>query len=351
MLVTTTAVTIMTASLGAAGCSSSSPAKLPPVNVQAAGLREGFGTIDRLVAAAQKERHLTLTGISRDRVGFGEIVDRFSDEYGIDVRLAEPGASSGRQIETADTVKPDVFNLSMDVAVANTSGFAPYKVTGWRDLPDDVKEPGGAWYAAYGGYMSIGYDSHRMATPASYADLLKPGHLVALPDDPLHSAAAFSGVMATSLLGGLPAAERGIDFFTRLKRAGVLTTPDRATVLLDWDYRNLARAEDIAGWQVVVPSGPALAAYYMQAINKDAPHPAAARLWQEFLYSDEGQNLLLKAHARPARLEAMRMRGTVDAKAAAALPKVSGEPVILTIPQADEAKTYLRSHWPKLAAA
>ena len=40
------------------------------------------------------------------------------------------------------------------------------------------------------------------------------------------------------------------------------------------------------------PPGPAVAGYYFQAINKDAPHPAAARLWQEFLYSDEGQNLL-----------------------------------------------------------
>ena len=34
-----------------------------------------------------------------------------------------------------------------------------------------------------------------------------------------------------------------------------------------------------------------MAGYYYQAINADAPHPAAARLWQEFLYSDEGQNL------------------------------------------------------------
>jgi hypothetical protein len=44
-------------------------------------------------------------------------------------------------------------------------------------------------------------------------------------------------------------------------------------------------------------------AFYVQAINKDAPHPAAARLWQEFLYSDEGQNIWLQGFARPVRLE------------------------------------------------
>ena len=62
----------------------------------------------------------------------------------------------------------------------------------------------------------------------------------------------------------------------------------------------------------------------MQAINKDAPHPAAARLWQEFLYSDEGQNLWLKGGARPVRAEAMVKAGTIDKAAHAALPQVDG---------------------------
>ena len=58
-----------------------------------------------------------------------------------------------------------------------------------------------------------------------------------------------------------------------------------------------------------------LGSYYVQAISKDAPHPAAARLWQEFLYSDEGQNLWLKGGARPVRADAMEKAGTIDAAA------------------------------------
>ncbi len=92
-----------------------------------------------------------------------------------------------------------------------------------------------------------------------------------------------------------------------------------------------------------------LASYYLQAVNAEAPHPAAARLWMEFLLSDEGQNLFLKAYARPARMEAMEMRGTVDRDAAARLPAVSGTPVVLTIPQQDKARSYLKTHWTQIA--
>lgn len=76
---------------------------------------------------------------------------------------------------------------------------------------------------------------------------------------------------------------------------------------------------------MTIPKNEVLASYYMQAISADAPHPAAARLWEEFLLSDEGQNLFLKAYARPARMEAMEMRDTLDGDAAARLPEASGD--------------------------
>ena len=44
----------------------------------------------------------------------------------------------------------------------------------------------------------------------------------------------------------------------------------------------------------MIPSDASFAAYYDQAISKTAPHPAAARLWEEYLYSTTGQNLWLQ---------------------------------------------------------
>ncbi|MEV5411625.1 ABC transporter substrate-binding protein [Thermopolyspora sp. NPDC052614] len=338
-----------------AACSKAEQAAKPPakVNPHATTLRDGFTDLDGLVRAAKEEGELTLIGVSRDRLNFGALVSRFSEEYGIDVRLAEPDASSGRQIEAAKRVKPDVFDLRLDVAVANAKHFAPYRVAAWDEIPDDLKEPGGAWYAAYGGYISIGYDSRQVHAPASFDDLLRPNAgkavRVALPGDPRQVAAAFDGVMASALIDGWPKVRHGVEFFTELKKRHRLATPERATVLIDWDHANLTRGATAgagtSAWKVVVPRDAVLAGYQVQAINKNAPHPAAARLWQEFLFSDTAQNLLLKGYARPVRMEAMEMHGTLDAEAAAKLPKANGEPVILTVPQTDEGRTYLRGHW------
>ena len=103
------------------------------------------------------------------------------------------------------------------------------------------------------------------------------------------------------------------------------TTP----VVFDWDYLSATHGTDVPTWKVFVPSDAVLGGYYAQAISKTAPHPAAARLWEEYLYSDEGQNLWLKGGARPVRQAAMTTAGTIDAAAAAALPQVTGTPVFL----------------------
>lgn len=302
--------------------------------------------MDRLVEAARREGELNVIALPRDWVNYGRIIDTFSDKYGIEVRELEPGASSRRALDVAGRLRPDVFDLTLDVAVAEAGRFAPYRVRGWQDLTDDLKDPSGAWYAAYGGYMSIGYDPRAVPAPASFADLARPGYKVALDGDPLRAKAAFDGVMAASLRDGRARPERGVELFARLKRTGQLTEPAKANTVVTWDHLNAARAaRDPGAWRVVVPRDAPLGAYHVQAISKDAPHPAAARLWQEFLFSDEGQNLLQEGYARPARAEAMRMRGTLDAEQAARLPRVPGPPVVLTIPQTDAARSYLKRVW------
>jgi putative spermidine/putrescine transport system substrate-binding protein len=313
--------------VAAAACSApaTDDKKLPPVDVHAASLAAGFTTMDRLVAAAQREGALTVIGLPQSWVNYGEIIDRFSDEYDIKVTVLQPDANSAQEVAAAHGTPqdPDVFDLSTDVAIANKAKFAPYKVTGWQDIPDDLKDLSGAWYAGYGGYMSIGYDPRKIAAPSSFADLAKPGTTVALPGDPREMASAFDAVMAASLPDR--DARRGLKYFAGLKRGGHLSTPDQAAALVDWDYLNAARVtsvDDKPTWQVTIPKGAVLASHYAQAVNKNAPHPAAARLWEEFLFSDAGQNLFLKG-----------------------LPKVTGTPVTLTMAQQDAAKRYLQSHW------
>lgn len=327
---------------------------------------EDFGGMDELVKAAQEEGELNVIALPPDWANYGEIIKAFEGKYDIKVNSAQPTASSQEEINAAEQLKgtdraPDVFDLGQSVALANTDMFAEYKVETWDTIPEDLKDENGLWVNDYGGYMAIGYDSSKVPDVTSLKDLLKPAFKgkVALNGDPTQAGAAFSGVMMAAIGNGGSADDiaPGVDFFADLKKAGnfLPVDPDSATiesgetpVVIDWDYLGAAAAKNVSTWKTVVPSEAVVGGYYFQAINADAPHPAAARLWQEFLYSDEGQNLFLASGARPVRAEAMAEAGTVDQEAYDLLPPVEGEPVYPTNEQTEKAGAYLADNWSRV---
>lgn len=327
---------------------------------------EDFGGMEELVKAAQAEGELNVIALPPDWANYGEIIKAFSEKYDIKVNSAQPTAASQDEINAAEQLKgtkraPDVFDLGQSVALANTDMFAQYKVETWDSIPDELKDADGKWVNDYGGYMAIGYDSAKVPDVTSVKDLLKPEFKgkVALNGDPTQAGAAFSGVMMAAIANGGSADDiaPGVSFFGDLKKAGnfLPVDPDSATiesgqtpVVIDWDYLGAAAAKNVSTWKTVVPSEAVVGGYYFQAINADAPHPAAARLWQEFLFSDEGQNLYLASGARPVRAEAMNEAGTVDQEAFDALPPVNGTPVYPTNEQTEKAGAYLADNWSKV---
>jgi putative spermidine/putrescine transport system substrate-binding protein len=326
---------------------------------------DDFGGMDGLVKAAKKEGKLNVIALPPDWANYGKIITAFSDKYGIKVTSANPNGASQDEINAANQQKgrstaPDVFDLGQAVALANTSMFAPYKVATFKDVPDAFKDPDGTWVNDYGGYMSIGYDSAKVPDVTKVDDLLGPEFKgkVALNGDPTQAGAAFAGVVMVALSQGGSADDvaPGVDFFKKLKKAGnfLPIDPDPASieshqtpVVIDWDYTNAAETKKLPTWKTIVPPGSPVAGYYFQTINKDAVHPAAARLWEEYLYSDEGQNLFLAGGARPIRADAMTKAGTIDKAAYSALPQVEGSPVIVTEDQSAKAAKYLSTNWAK----
>jgi putative spermidine/putrescine transport system substrate-binding protein len=336
------------------------------VSADEATSAEDFGGLEGLVEAAQEEGELNVIALPPDWANYGEIISTFEEKYDIEVNSDQPTAASQDEINAANDLAgtdraPDVFDLGQSVALANTDLYAPYQVETWDDIPAEFKDPDGAWVNDYGGYMSIGYDSAKLPDVTSLEDLMGPEFkgAVALNGDPTAAGAAFSGVMMAAIANGGSADDiaPGVDFFGELKDAGnfVPVDPDSATiesgqtpVVIDWDYLGAAAAANVDTWKTVVPENAVVAGYYYQAINADAPHPAAARLWQEFLYSDEGQNLWLKGGARPVRGDAMAEAGTIDSALWEALPEVSGTPVIPTNEQTEAAAAYLADNWSKV---
>jgi ABC-type Fe3+ transport system substrate-binding protein len=331
---------------------------------------EDLGDLDALVEAAQAEGTLNVIALPPDWANYGEIISTFEEEYGIEVVSTLPDGSSQDELNAVTSQRgqdraPDVLDLGTAFARQAQAQdlLAPYQVQTWDEIPEGQKDPEGHWYNDYGGYISIGCNATVIAEcPTTVADLLDPQYAgqVALNGNPAQAAAAFSGVWAAALANGgsLDDIGPGIDFFRQVKDAGnwnpVEITPatiqsGETPIAIDWDYLNAGLtptlAEQGVEWQVAVPSDGLFGGYYSQAISRFAPHPAAARLWQEFLYSDQGQNLWLAGGARPVRLPVMEQAGTADAEALAALPPVEGTAEFPTQEQETAAQQVVAERW------
>jgi putative spermidine/putrescine transport system substrate-binding protein len=356
------------ATLFAAGCSSSgSSGSSGGTNWATQTSASAGGGMNALVTAAKKEGTLNVIALPPTWANYGAILKAFTDKYGIKINSALPDGSSQQEVNAIKTEHgtakaPDVVDVGQAVALANTSLFAPYQVATWSSIPSAQKESTGLWYEDYGGYMAVGYSSS-YGTISSLNDLLSPKFkgAVALNGNPTSANAALNGVMMASLAEGGSAGSitQGVDFFKKLKAAGNFN-PVQATgatikagttkVVFNWDYLNLPSYVGVSNWKVFIPQNAVLGGYYAQAINKGAPHPAAARLWEEFLYSQAasgGQNLWLQGGARPVEQQAMQSNGSIDKAAAAKLPAVSGSPVFLSSGQNTDAANFLAANWAK----
>lgn len=334
-----------------------------------------FGGMDALVAAAKKEGTLNAIALPRDWANYGKLMDEFTAKYGIKINDENPEGSSQDEINAITTRKgqdraPDVVDIGGAFALQGQQQglFAPYKVANFAELPKGEAATDGTWFYDYGGYISIGCNANKVKEcPKTFADLLKPEYkgMVALNGDPTQAGAAFAGVYAASLANGgsLDNIQPGIDFFGKLKKSGNFNPVQakqstvesgETPITIDWDYLNAGYADEFKSkginWQVNVPTDGLYANYYNQAVNKWAPHPAAARLWEEFLYSAEGQNGFLGGYARPALMDAMKSAGTLDTAAAAKLPPVSGTATFPSQAQITSAKATLASNWSKAIA-
>jgi len=366
------AVAMMSTGLVLTACGSDDGGSSGGSDSDAAGATsaEDFGGMDALIEAAKEEGTLNVIALPPDWANYGEMLDTFSEKYDIEINSASPDGSSQDELNAVESQKgqdraPDVLDLGTAFArQAQAQDLtAPYQVATWDEIPEDQKDPEGHWVNDYGGYISIGCNATVIAEcPTSFEQLLDPQYAgqVALNGNPTQAAAAFSGVWAASLANGgdLDDIGPGIDFFGQVKDAGnfnpVEITPatiqsGETPLSIDWDYLNASFtdtfAEEGVEWEVNVPTDGLFGGYYSQAISKFAPHPAAARLWQEFLYSDEGQNIWLNGGARPVRLPAMEEAGSADTEALGALPAVEGTAEFPTQEQESAAQQVVADRW------
>jgi len=368
------------------------------VNASTAPNAMAFGGFDKLVAAAKKEGTLNIIATPRDWADYGDAIDIMTKAFGIKVVSDNPDGSSAQEIAAIQTTKnmvkmPDVVDVGISYGVENADLFAKYKVHNWIDIPKAWKDPNGSWYGAYTGHIAMCYDTSVTPAPTSIASLNNPAYkgMFAIPGDPTAAQQALIAVFAAAVAkgGSVTNIQPGINFFHTLKAAGIFlpltatatafaTGAFKITVMWDYNASGFIASTAATGKTVkcTYPKDAFVAGTpYVLAINKTAPHPAAARLWEELMFSEVngklaadltatdlakkpsallamvmgGQNTYVLGGAHPiTEAQMIRKHNMTTPPNAVTVPAGLPKSVLPTLAQQTVATTLLKTAWPKI---
>ena len=333
-----------------------------------------------LIDAAKAEGTLTTIALPHSWCNYGEVIQSFKDKYGLEVNELNPDAGSGDEIEAIKANQgntgpqaPDVIDvgLSFGPSAKAENLLQPYKVSTWDTIPDEAKDPDGYWYGDYYGVLSFIVNKDLVKTvPQDWADLLKPEYAnsVALAGDPRASNQAVQAVYAAGLSrnGGdaATAADEGLKFFAEVNKGNFVPVIGKTAslaqgstpIIVAWDYNGLSWNQELAGnppIEVVVPKSGVVAGVYVLGISAYAPHPNAAKLWMEHLYSDEGQLLWLKGFCHPIRFNDLAANGKIPQDLMDALPPAAAyeAAVFPSLDEQNAAKPTITEKWDSVVGA
>ena len=288
---------------------------------------------------AAHEGKLNLALVPNDWANYGELIQIFSARHQIEVVQIDVKGDAANAIAAIQNgpVIPDVIDVNFPFgAQAKQQGLLQaYRPRGWAKIPAPLKDAAGFWAGSHFGTLAFEVNTDVVAQPPEHwADLLKPDFPApfALAGDPHIAPLAINTVFAAALANGgsLRNARPGLTFFERLKQMGRLlptaATPETiisgaTPVTLRWDYQALHnRDRNRNKIKVIIPKTGVLARVFVQGITAKAGHPTAAKLWMDFLFSDEGQRLLLTGYARSSWFGDLARRNIIPAELLAQWP-------------------------------
>ncbi|KQS72607.1 iron ABC transporter substrate-binding protein [Rhizobium sp. Leaf371] len=336
---------------------------------------------EELIAAAKKEGTLTTIALPHNWCGYGDVIAGFKAKYGLEVNELNPDAGSGDEIEAIKANKgntgpqaPDVIDVGLSFGPsAKAEGLIqPYKVSTWDSIPDSAKDADGYWYGDYYGVLSFVVNTDIVKdVPKDWADLKKSDYAnsIALAGDPRASNQAVQAVYAAGLAAGekdaTKAGTAGLAYFGELNKAGNLVpvigksaslAQGSTPIVVAWDYNGLSWRDSLNGnppVEVVVPTSGVVAGVYVQAISAFAPHPNAAKLWMEYLYSDEGQLGWLKGYCHPIRFNDLAKNNKIPKEMLDKLPPAAAyeKAVFPTLEEQAAGKTEITGKWDSVVGA
>jgi putative spermidine/putrescine transport system substrate-binding protein len=357
------------------------PATAAPTAAPTKAPAASGGPSQALIDAAKKEGQLTVIALPHDWCGYGDVIAGFKTKYGLTVNELNPDAGSGDEVQAIKANKdnkgpqaPDVIDVGLSFGPSSKTDqlIQPYKVSTWDSIPAEAKDADGYWYGDYYGVLSFEVNATVVKkVPADWPDLLAPDYkgAVAVAGDPRTSNQAIQAVFAAGLSASngdvSKAADAGLAYFATLNKNGNFVpvigkaaplAQGETPIIIRWDYNALADRDTLKGnpnVTVVVPKSGVVAGVYVQAISAYAPHPNAAKLWMEYLYSDEGQLGWLNGYCHPIRYNDLAKNNKIPAAAAAKLPSADlyAKAVFPTLDQQSASSAIITKQWDALVGA
>lgn len=325
--------------------------------------------IDEIITKAKQEGQLRAYGMPPGWANWEGCFGTLEQKYGIkSTYQPEGGLSSAEEVQKfLAEVNAPVGDIA-DVGIvfgpeAKAKGAtAAYKVSRWADIPDQLKDPDGHWASNYGGVLAFAVNPEKVGSVPKSWEELRTGNfsnMVAINGDPRQSNSALLAVIAAAYANGgsIDTIEKGIDIFADLKKKGNFTPAKADTaglqsgevgIAIKPDFLCLTDRDTFKGnpkIEVVIPSDGAIATNYAQIVNKVAPHPYAARLFQEFIFSDEGQLTMLKEYVRPTLIDKLKIPDDVMAKLPDQSQYKNAHAAITDTAKIDAAKKVVTEQW------
>jgi putative spermidine/putrescine transport system substrate-binding protein len=320
----------------AAATSGTAPSTGASASVAAVPSVDTAAIIADLETKTKAEGALNSYGMPPDWTNFGEIWDGFLPKYNL--THSDTDMSSAEEIQKFDAEKnnpvADIGDIGIQFGpVAIDAGTVqPYIPTRWNLVPDYAKDPDGNWMCWYTGTISFAVNTALVPNvPRTWADLKKPEYKgkVGISDPRTTGQGAMSFLAANFAAGGdEKTLDPGFTYFKDISTAGSFTPagPSSANVekgevaiAILWDFNALPLRDKLAAKtpavpiEVVIPSDGTTQAPYCHIINKYAAHPNAAKLFREYILTDEVQILQAKKYARPI-IDGLELPADVAAK-------------------------------------
>jgi len=280
-------------------------------------------TQEDLIEGAKKEGRIESVGMPDNWADWKDSWKKITEMYGIKHYDSDMGSAEEIQLFAAESDDPtkdigDVGHCYGLIAV-NEDVVQPYKAKVWNSIPDWAKDPDGRWALSYTGTLAfiVNADNTHGEVPSTWRELKDTPYKVTM-GDVLSGSSSQVAVLSCAIAygGSITDVRPGIEYFKDLAKQGRIDPGSNSSArfasgeidllagLYDFiglAYRDLSKAAGGPEIKVTIPQDGAITSGYALVFNKYSPHPHAAALAIEYMFSDEGQIDRARGYARPIR--------------------------------------------------